>query len=255
MKIAFHISFYYIPERFNFMNKMIKEINNYHYETDIYIHTNVSFPVYQLSPYKNGRIHIIVHDLTNENPFFLTWKCRTEIEKQKEDYDIFIYTEDDILIPKNTIKYWEKFSPLLSKIGYNLGFIRIEVDSRDDEIATDLHVMYKLNKLLKINGSKYLLNDINTYCAMWIYNKRDMNNFINSKYWDINNIPEYGRKYAIREASAIGLHGKNNDTYKGTVIPLNTENKLLNECKIYHLPNNYVYKFPNTRKHFYKLPY
>ena len=81
----------------------------------------------------------------------------------------------------------------------------------------------------------YCVNNINPYCAFWIYNKNEFNNFANSKYYKINNIQGYG----IREQSAIGLHGLNTDWYKSTLIPV-INNKLIEECKIYHMPNNYV---------------
>jgi hypothetical protein len=60
-------------------------------------------------------------------------------------------------------------------------------------------------------------------------------NFVNSKYYKINNIQGYN----IREQSAIGLHGFGTDWYKNTLIPI-VNNKLIEECKIYHMPNNYV---------------
>ena len=75
---------------------------------------------------------------------------------------------------------------------------------------------------------------------MWIYNKNEFYKFVNSKYYNISNIPSCN--YGLREKSAIGLHGITNFWYKGTLIPL-INNKLNENCKIYHLPNNYVKNF------------
>ena len=58
---------------------------------------------------------------------------------------------------------------------------------------------------------------------------------MNSKYYNINNISGY----QVREKSAIGLHGVHTVYYKNTLIPI-VNNKLIEECKIYHMPNNYV---------------
>ena len=58
---------------------------------------------------------------------------------------------------------------------------------------------------------------------------------MNSKYYDIRNILNYD----IREQSAIGLHGSGTNWYKNTLIPI-SNNKLIEDCKIYHMPNNYV---------------
>ena len=63
----------------------------------------------------------------------------------------------------------------------------------------------------------------------------EFDKFVNSKYYNIQNI----RGYGIREQSAIGLHGLHTDWYKSTLIPI-INNKLIECCKIYHMPNNYV---------------
>jgi hypothetical protein len=55
--------------------------------------------------YTNGCIKIIYHDLSNIDPFYLTWKCRKLLKQQKNDYDVFMYIEDDILVPSKAIKY------------------------------------------------------------------------------------------------------------------------------------------------------
>ena len=65
--------------------------------------------------------------------------------------------------------------------------------------------------------------------------------FVNSKYYNINNILQYD----TREKSAIGLNGMHTQWYKNTLIPI-INNKLIEECKIYHMPNNYVLD-KNTR--------
>jgi hypothetical protein len=58
---------------------------------------------------------------------------------------------------------------------------------------------------------------------------------VNSKYYNCRNIDGY----STREQSAIGLHGSDTPWYKNTLIPI-VNNKLIDDCKIYHMPNNYV---------------
>ena len=48
--------------------------------------------------------------------------------EQQFDYDYFMYVEDDILVPKQAIEYWLKYSPQMVQNKYNLGFVRIEKD-------------------------------------------------------------------------------------------------------------------------------
>jgi hypothetical protein len=236
MKITLHISFYYISDRIKYLNSIINEINNnYKLETDVFIHTNnINFSINNLNNYTNGQIKIIYHDLSKFHPFYLTWLCRALLYKQQNDYDIFMYIEDDILVPFKAVNYWLNYNEKLIENNYNLGFVRIEV-SNNQEYITDLHGEY-LDKCIEFDNTKYVINNKNPYCAFWIYNKNEFKRFIASKYFNIQNIPG---DYGIREKSAIGLHGNRNYWYKNTLIPL-VNNKLYEGCKIYHIPNNYV---------------
>jgi hypothetical protein len=139
MKITIHISFFFIENRIIYINNIINETNKYEYTTDIFIHTN-NKDLHEgfFTPYTNGYIKIIKHDLSKENPFYLTWKCRDLLKKQKDDYDIFMYIEDDILVPYNAIKYWLEYNEKLIEYGYNLGFVRIEINKDNIEYITDL---------------------------------------------------------------------------------------------------------------------
>jgi hypothetical protein len=119
-------------------------------------------------------------------------------------------------------------------LGYNLGFVRIEVEN-NIEYITDL-AGEQFDTRIELDNSIFCVNNKNPYCAFWIYNKNEFNNFVNSNHYDINNI---NSNYGIRERSAIGLHGVDTIWYKGTVIPI-VDNKLIDECRIYHMPNNYV---------------
>jgi hypothetical protein len=235
MKITMHISFYYLENRLQYINKIIDETNIYNYSTDIFIHTNnINLTTSQLKTYINGDITIIYHDLSNIHPFYLTWKCRDLLYKQRFDYDIFIYIEDDILVPNKAIEYWLQYNKEAIEHNYNLGFLRIEIDNTNTEYITDLY-NEKFDKSQIVNNKLYCVNNKNPYCAFWIYNKKEFNKFVESSYYDINNIIGYD----IREKSAIGLHGINTNWYKGTIIPI-IDNKLHDDCRIYHLPNNYV---------------
>jgi len=223
MKITKHISFFYLEHRIIYINSIIDETNKYKYRTDIFIHTNnPELEINTFNNYSNGTINIIYHNLSDIHPYYLTWKCRELLQKQKDDYDIFMYIEDDILVPTNALEYWLEYNEKLIELNYNLGFLRIEVDNKNDEYITDIYDKFDTSIIL----------DIDIYC---VNNKNEFNKFINSAYYSFNNDNFYG----IREYSAFGLHGLNMSWYKNTLIPIKN-NKLIIECKIYHMQNNYV---------------
>ena len=92
-----------------------------------------------------------------------------------------------------------------------------------------------LDTIITLDNETYCVNNKNPYCAFWIYNKKEFNKFVDSIYYNPSNIKDYG----IREQSAIGLNGLKMNWYKNTLIPI-VNNKLIENCKIYHMPNNYV---------------
>jgi len=157
------------------------------------------------------------------------------MKNRQNDYDILIYIEDDILVPCKAIEYWLDNQENLALNNYNLGFLRIEIDDAGDEYVTDFLEGQYLSKTIFLNDKEYCVNDINPYCAFWIYSKDEFNRFVESKYYDMNNIDGYN----FREASVIGLHGIKTNWYKNTIIPI-VDYNLTQDCKIYHLPNNYV---------------
>ena len=239
MKITKHITFFYsekTKDRIVYLNKILEETNKYPYITNIFIHTNYPFSSNLLVPNTNGTTTIVTHDLGKEHPFYLTWKCRELLYKQKDEYDIFIYTEDDILIPKTAIIYWLENKDKVLQNNFNLGFLRIEVNDEEELMTDFFRGAVPLNIIISIDDKQYAVNNRNPYCAMWIYDKSEFSRFINSSYWSMKNI----EGYEIREKSAIGLHGIHTRFYKGTILPI-VEDQIDSACKIYHLPNNYIH--------------
>lgn len=234
MKISYHITFYFIKERIQYIKKIIQECQKYFHETDIFIHSNENFNL-DIN-YKNGKIKIIVHDLSNIHPYKLTWCCRDLMKKQKDYYDVFIYGEDDILIYVETLYYWFQYYQDVNKNHYNLGFLRIEYESPKNIFSTDIKSSFQQEDIIELKGRKYILNKKNPYCGFWIYSNKIFKQFMNLKSYN----PKHIKGYEIRESSAIGLHGKKTDFFKGTLIPLNGLNQINNQCFVHHIPNNYL---------------
>ena len=238
MKICKHIAYFYIEDRIKYIERIIKEAKDYPYKTDIFIHTNVeSIPFLETPVYDNGKFQVIYHDLTGLNPYSLTEMPRKMLKNQKDEYDIFMYLEDDILVSQKAIMYWLKYNELCIENKYNLGFLRIETSQKDNnEYITDLYGE-KMNKRIELEGQTYCINDKNPYCAFWIYNKKEFASFVESSLYDIKNVDYDGD---TRASCAAGLHGKNNNWYKNTILPMKDRMTPISDCKIYHMTNNYV---------------
>jgi hypothetical protein len=242
MKACKHIAFFYREDRLNYLNQMIQAANTYPFYTDIFIHTNTIFDTDTLTKPTNGEIFLIGHDLTKKDPMRLPWYIRPLMKSQKDAYDIFIYTEDDILVPKEAIEYWLTNKDICIRNGCTLGFLRMEVDWEGKEFISDLHnehsVSQQMTKITNLNSTLYAINDVNPYVAFWIYDKQEFHRFLESPHWNPNALlPMYG----VREAAAIGMASTRTPDrlYAHTLLPLDTL-KVLPACRVYHLANNYV---------------
>ena len=236
MKICIHITLFIKNNRkkkLKNFSKIYKSFFSLSKKTQIFVHTNVKIKNFK----KN--LFFIYHDISNEDPFRLTWKYRSLMEKQKNQYDYFIYSEDDTLFNLKNFKYWLRFKKICNKKNYNVGFLRTEKSPVDNSLWTT-DQFFQLDEYVIINRKKYIVLK-NPYYAMWIYDKKDFNSFINSRFWNLYNwrgMNSFTKLYD-REKSAVGWHGLNMDKYTATIIPLKN-NKVLKDSLIVHSSNKYV---------------
>ena len=248
-KIVVHISFFQVrkySQKHQKITNLRKIIENYlkiSKNLDIYIHSN------KATTLKNNK-HIFkrIYNLKNQHSFYLTWKFRKEMEKQKNSYDFFIYTEDDILFTKKNFEYWKKYKDQCLSNKFNLGFMRVEDNKSKGLYLVD--IFHSLYKYIFINDNKYFINDVNPYCAFWIYDKIEFQKFVNTKIWKFNWKKNYQAYGNIREMAAIGMHGINMPKYKKTIIPVNKSNNVDPGSIIRHLENKYsiTYHGPGSLK-------
>lgn len=236
------------------MKKVVQGLLKINTEIHIYIYTNKKLDIYEdfdniFIRIYNYKKHPIARFRKNSlvekiglkwlvNPFYLSWESRSFIERIQDKYDVQLYLEDDILFTQENFEYWIEHKDDVLAQEYNLGFFRIEKDEKNRNLLTD--VAWPLTEIVEIKNKKYLVNTINPYCGFWIYDKKELKNFIQSKEWDF----EF-KGYNMREQAAVGWHGINMNRYKGSIIPLvNINNSLYtpDSSSVHHLPNNYIGK-------------
>ena len=101
------------------------------------------------------------------------------MQNQKHLYNYFMYIEHDINFDKKNFQYWLKYSKILLKYNFNLGFI---VTEKTQKIKNIVSILKKFNQYVLINNKKFIVNDDQPYCCMWIYDKKNFNNFVNTKW-------------------------------------------------------------------------
>ena len=241
MRITYNIVFFFNTDRIIYLLKIINEIKKYKYKTDIFIHTNKIFQINNMINYDN-KLEMIHHDLSNINPKKLTWLAKTYMKNFIDNYDIFIYSEDDMLIYNEAFNYWLNYKDICFQNKYNIGFLRIEYLDSKKIYLTDISSNFDKPKFKTLQNIKFLVNNKNPYYACWIYDKNIMKKYIQSVFYNQQKLNLEKRVYDIRASQGIGYHAKNMDYFKETLIPLNGINQINNNCYIHHLPNNYINK-------------
>ncbi len=241
LKLSVHIPLYLKNKGESKRMKNFKKVCNGFLKlspkTKIFVHCNKRLKM------KNKKIESIFYNFKKSHPFKLTWYCRDLMEKQKNQFDVFIYSEDDIYFSKKNLKYWLRHKNNCIKNKYNLGFLRVETNRKNKKLYSSDQIS-KSSYYVNLNKKKYFVLH-NPYCGFWIYDKDEFNKFITTKWWKFNwSLRSNSGILHIREMAAWGWHGINlngldMDRYLATVITIKS-NKPDENSFIKHLSNNYA---------------
>ena len=186
---------------------------------------------------KMGLVGVVVKidkSIPPHHPFYLTTVHRKQIEDCVEDYDWFLYTEDDNLVPFETIKQMvTSMEPIYEKSGYLIGPTRMVFDENKNVFYSDIQRSSRREDVIKLfdgddgMGSCYIIKPTNTYSGCWMYPKNIMKEFIGSLEWKIPN-----QKHMIREKMAWGFKKDKRMILLGSLngFPIKPKNSF-----VYHL--------------------
>ena len=254
MSISIHIPFYNPnPQkkegfrqltRFDFLKENIENLKKLSIKNDIFIHTHNNY-----LDDKKLEAQIITHKINEKDleKGHLTWLSRPLMEKQKNDYDFFMYLEHDIGFSEKNLQYFLEHQDQLSEKKFHLGYLIYEQNHKDHKKYC-IHLTNKLTKFIKIDKQIFFLNDVENYCCFWIYNKKIFNNFVKTKWWSFEKkLTNFRHHYGITERSSLGYHALNINYFRATLLP-QVNNKLDPNCFVEHMTNNYFDKFSDIDK-------
>lgn len=218
-KILICISFHYVENRLNNLIKVINNFLNYKLDVSIIIDTNQDFNYFK----EINNVTVKVHKNLN-HPFFLTWVHRLNMVNEIDNYDYFIYIEDDMLIPyENFLEYIENFDGLY-KLNCVPSFIRIE-EFKGKEYIVDVTKKQVNRPIININN-KTFINLEQPYHAFWILPQKELKESINEKFTQPSVNRELAASYVMWEL-------------KKTPYILMDNDKINKLSYSYHLTNNY----------------
>jgi hypothetical protein len=223
--LTVHISFHFRPDRLANLRRVVGAISGYSGfdRKDVWVHTNKWFDGLP------ANATVVAHDMTGLHRKQLPWLHRPLLKSQVDTYDVYMYLEDDHLVPQAAIDYWLEYEPLLSPRGLDLGFLQIETDEQGNEYVVAFHAGESCSEVEMILGQDYVRLRHN-YRGFWIYTQDQLREFAERR--DFCDVPT-SRRHILKNA-ARGMQTEDTKT----LVPLNGS-CLDSRCRVYHLTNNY----------------
>ena len=245
MKLLVCLAFHYNFDNIKFLYKVIDNIvSTYKFETHICVDTNNDHTIELLEKYKN--VEVIVHKQL-EHPYHLTYMHRNYMLENIDKYDIMLYSEDDIIIPYNSIIdfldkikiFWPKYIPSFKRCEYSKNknkYAFLDVFGKQ-EVSKD--------EIISINNKRYITPKYPnfSYQGFWILPTNLLKENINYSFLDKNLCREHAASYTLGPPP---FHNYD-ENYKGNIflnkiplLELNEKNQIHEICLTYHTPNRYV---------------
>lgn len=246
MKLLVCISFHFVEEKYKYLKQVIYN-HTKNYFCDIIVDTNDEKSIYLAAndfeeELNQEKIKFFVHsDLAH--PFFLSWMHRSHILNRINDYNVFMYVEDDILVPFECyLNYLDNFRLLWPN---NIpSFIRIEekdgIFYNSDSFITTI---IKERNIVRAGGKNFICLD-NPYHGFWIMPRNALKNSMNEKFACFTEEKKWIREIAASYGLAPGkkhyARWRSEDVQKPGLIQLTPEYKVSPLCYSYHLTNKYI---------------
>jgi hypothetical protein len=237
--ISFHYSFEKFPYLINVLDNFLK---NYP-ESKIIIDTNSTESKEKIFEFRSdSRFEVFVHQCL-KHPFHLAWMHRKHIRKNLDNYDVFMYVEDDMLVPKeNYLNYLHVFD--LMWPNYIPSFVRTE--EKDGILyCADSFVRTKINSydIVEIRGRKFVTLD-NPYHAFWIMPQKALKESVNDNFERIYDgkgwVREIAASYGLRPGSNKKTNWPSYDVQKKGLVEVDKKMQVSTLCHSKHLTNKYI---------------
>ncbi|MBL4770047.1 MAG: methyltransferase domain-containing protein [Planctomycetes bacterium] len=165
-----------------------------------------------------------------EDPWSLPFAHRTLFVERQDDFDLFIYSEDDTLLTTRNLQAWMDVQPRLAD-DQILGFLRFET-YRDGELSyCGVHYHYHWNPESVVRvGGETLAHFTNEHSALSVLNRKQLKHCIASGSFDV---PAHQGRYDMLVSAA-------SDPYTQCGLQRLICTSRLEDFLLCHLPNVYL---------------
>jgi len=212
----------YGTKNMGFLGTVIKEYRSMSYRTDIVVLSNIPK---ELGPGVEVKV-----GLPSKNPWSLPFAHKKLFAERANDYDLFIYSEDDTLITEHHIKSFLDVTRILPKHQI-AGFLRYEVDTLGKKYYSTVHSHFHW-----IPGSVTRIGDYsfarftNDHSACYLLTREQLKMAIDSGGYVVE---PHDERYDLLVAAATDPY-----TQCGLTKVICTSH--LQDFELHHLPDIYI---------------
>lgn len=218
----------------DYLKTILFEYASFNYEVDVIIDYTEQLPP-EIFP-QNLRVKLHQHPQAIGHG--LTFSHRAHMVELKDNYDIFIYTENDILIKEKNINSWLSVQSSLPPYAIT-GLLRYEqFPNSDQKYLMDAHPDFPmiLDKTVSIQGERYF-RLVNLHSGCWILTKQMLHFAISTGNFMV--APHIGSRegtiYMVLESGATDVYSQ--CWFEHKVFPFKGFESLM----VHHLPNKYIF--------------
>lgn len=207
-----------------FLKTVIKEYQSMSCRADIVVYSNIPK---ELGPGVDVRV-----GLPSRNPWSLPFAHKKLFADRANDYDLFIYTEDDTLITENNIKAFGNVTRILPE-NEIAGFLRYELDSFGKKYYSTVHSQFHwIPDSVKQVGNHTFARFTNDHSACYVLTKKQLKLAIDSGGYLVE---PHDERYDLLVTAATDPY-----TQCGLLKVICISH--LRDFEIHHLPNIYIGK-------------
>jgi len=217
-----------------YLAQLVKQYRSMPFAVDIVVLSNL--------PKEVGSGVEVVVGLPSKNPWSLPFAHKRIFAERLEHYDLFIYSEDDILITERNIRAFLLASEVLPTDEI-AGFLRFETDRNSDvHFADALGAFHWDPSWVKVRGRQTFSFFTNEHAAAYILTQQQLQRAIASGGFLV---APYEGKYDMLVTAAT-------DPYTRCGMKKVISISSVDDFMVHHLSNKYIGKFGVTKAEFYR---
>ena len=208
----------------SYLRRLLNEYRSMPFDVDIVVLSNLRK---ELDP----SVELVMVDLQGKDPWTLPFAHKEILARRLNDYDLFVYSEDDTLITERNLSAFLEVSAALREDEI-AGFMRFEKGEDGETYFPDVHGCFHWDlKSVRSRGSQKFAFFTNEHSACYVLTREQLRRAIDSGGFLVP--PHRDGRYLLPESAAT-------DPYTQCGLTKLICISRFDDFLVHHIPNKYV---------------